>query len=127
MKSSAIIGNAERAKALDKFWAERGPDNDELLYVTAALMAGKQELSPVTALSISNSLAATNAAEFPALLQLAKCMVALEAVGHAMTDDKQSATFQGEIADAIISTGERMSKFGSLLRRKNVSSEKFYT
>ena len=52
----SVIGDKELSEKLIGFWKERGPeDEDDLLLVTAGLMAGKQKLFPVKGKTVAPS------------------------------------------------------------------------
>lgn len=116
----SVIGDKDRFEKLIGFWKERGPeDENDLLLVTAGLMAGKQKLSPVTALTVATSLREIAPQEFMALQLLAKTMLMLKQVGDTLSArNNPTQAFQLDFAEAITGIGERIVRFGKIINKE---------
>jgi hypothetical protein len=116
----SVIGDKGRSEKLIGFWKERGPeDGDDLLLVTAGLMAGKQKLSPVTALTVANSLKNIAPQEFVALQLLANTMLMLKQIGDSLSEgNNPTQAFQADFAEAITGIGERIVRFGKIINKE---------
>jgi hypothetical protein len=116
----SVIGDKELSEKLIGFWKERGPeDEDDLLLVTAGLMAGKQRLSPVTALTVATSLRDIAPQEFKALQLLANTMLMLKQVGDTLSEkNNPTQAFQSDFAEAITGIGERIVRFGKIINKE---------
>jgi hypothetical protein len=123
-----VIGDKALSEKLIGFWKERGPeDEDDLLLVTAGLMAGKQRLSPVTALTVATSLKNIAPQEFVALQLLANTMLMLKQVGDTLSEkNNPTQAFQADFAEAITGIGERIVRFGKIINKEKGEGEEKY-
>ena len=112
-----ITGDLDQATRLVDFLIKLSGDKQEdsrLHLITAAIMAGRQQLSPLAAYTIASAIRDSEAGE--ALYQMAQSMCALKRLSAAIQTLPPSHL--PDVGRGIEALGDRQKRYGELIQEK---------